>query len=173
MHAIGSSVTRWPERQRAGGYLKTVITGTVGASHEFYRLVDLDIKKREYAITMRETSLRPDRLQEMKEDLVKMDDEVAHLKPIVRSQLTNLVSVQQDQRIEGIATIGLLDLALDFFSAPQNGNSINAPFTNVDQYVVTDLGTFSTVRLPQGQIYRCSLFGSGDEGAGIRCEADK
>ena len=62
-----NNVSRWPERQRTAGSLKTVITRTVGASPEFYRLVDLDLRKREFTVTMRETNLRPDRLREMQE----------------------------------------------------------------------------------------------------------
>src|SRR5919197_2358383 len=63
MQSFGSSLQRWPERQRAGGALKTVITATVGSSAEFYRLVDLDVRKREFTITMRDGSVRADRLQ--------------------------------------------------------------------------------------------------------------
>jgi hypothetical protein len=170
MQGIGSSLARWPERQRAGGTLKTVITGTVGASHEFYRLVDLDVKKREYTVTIRETSLRPDRLKEMKAELVKIDEDMAALKPIVKSQMANLQISQEGQRIESIATRGLLYLAVDAFSSGQGGNSFNTPSTDVNQYVVTDLGTFSTVRSPEGQTYRCTIFGTGDEGAGIKCD---
>ena len=64
-------MARWPERQRAGGTLKTTITATVGGSPEFYRLVDLDIRKREFIVTMRETSVRPDRVKEMNESWSK------------------------------------------------------------------------------------------------------
>lgn len=173
MQGIGNSVARWPERQRAGATLKTVITATVGASHEFYRLVDLDVKKREYTVTMKETSLRADRLQEMKDELIKIDEGVAGLKPIIKSQMADLQFSQEGQRIEGIATRGLLNLALDAFSSSQGGNSLNAPSTHVNQYVVTDLGTFSTVRSPDGHTYRCTIFGDGDEGAGIKCEPAK
>lgn len=171
MQGIGNSVARWPERQRAGGTLKTIITGTVGASSEFYRLVDLDVKKREYNVTMRETSLRADRLQEMKNELLNIDEDMTALKRIIRSQMANLQLSQEGQPIEGIATRGLLDLALEGFSSTPGRNSFNTPSTNVNQYVVTDLGTFSTVRSPEGQTYRCTMFGARDEGAGIKCEA--
>jgi len=173
MQGSGNSVARWPERQRAGGTLKTIITGTVGASHEFYRLVDLDVKKREYIVTMRETSLRADRLQEMKDELIKMDEDMDALKPIIKSQMANLQISQEGQPIEGIAARGLLNLALDAFSSSQGGNRFNTPSTNVNQYVVTDLGAFSTVRSPEGQTYRCTIFGAGDEGAGIKCDPAK
>jgi hypothetical protein len=169
MQRVSSSTSRWPERQQIGGQLKTVITSTVGGSAEFYRLVDLDVRKTEFTINMRETSLRPDRLQEMKDELIKMDQEVAALKPIIRAQ-TAALPVQRDaqQRIEGVATVGLLNLALDAFSS-RRASALETPWTNVDQYVVTDLGSFSTVRTPEGQTFRCALFGVPDEGAGIKC----
>jgi hypothetical protein len=171
MQRLGNSTSRWPERQQASGNLKTVITATVGGSKEFYRLVDLDVRKREFTITMRETSLRPDRLQEMKEELTKMNEEVVALKPIIRGQMA-AVPVQSDpqQRVEGVATLGLLTLALDAFSSTSSARGLDAPSTKVDQYVVTDLGSFSTVRSPDGQTFRCSVFGVPDEGAGVKCE---
>jgi hypothetical protein len=173
MQRLNSSTSRWPERQQLGGSLKTVITATVGGSAEFYRLVDLDVRKREFTITMRETSLRPERLQEMKDELVKMNQEVAALKPIIRAQ-TAVLSVQREaqQRVETVATAGLLNLALDAFSSNRS-SGLEAPSTKVDQYVVTDLGLFSTVRTPEGQTFRCALFGMPDEGAGIKCEPIK
>ena len=173
MQRVSSSTSRWPERQQIGGNLKTVITATVGGSAEFYRLVDLDVRKREFTINMRETSLRPDRLEEMKDELVKMNQEVAALKPIIRAQ-TAVLPVQRDarQRVEGVATVGLLSMALDAFSSNQ-ASGLDTPSTKVDQYVVTDLGSFSTVRTPEGQTFRCTLFSMPDEGAGIKCEPIK
>ena len=90
-----SSVSRWPERQRAAGSLKTIITGTVGASPEFYRLVDLDLRKREFTVTMRDSNLRPDRLREMQDELVAMDEEIAALKPVVKTQLSAVANHEQ------------------------------------------------------------------------------
>jgi hypothetical protein len=173
MQRVGSSTSRWPERQQLGGELKTVITATVGESAEFYRLVDLDVRKREFTITMREISLRPDRLAEMKDELIKMNEEVAALKPIIRGQ-TAVLPVQKDaqQRVEGVATAGLLNLALDAFSS-NRASGLETPSTKIDQYVVTDLGSFSTVRTPEGQTFRCALFRVPDEGAGIKCEPIK
>jgi len=171
MQRVANSPQRWPERQQAGGSLKTVITATVGGSKEFYRLVDLDIKKREFMITMREMSLPPDRLQEMKDELVKMNAEVATLKPIIRAQIATL-PVQGDgqQRVESVATLGLLALALDSFSSTNGARGLEAPSTIIDLYVVTDLGSFATVRSPDGQTHRCRVFSIVDEGAGMKCE---
>ena len=80
MQQFGSSMARWPERQRAGGSLKAIVTATVGGSAEFYRLIDLDIRKREFIATMRQTSVRPERMKEMTEELGQMNDEIAALK---------------------------------------------------------------------------------------------
>ena len=171
MQRLGGLSARWPERQQAGGTLKTIITATVGASPEFYRLVDLDIRRREFTITMRETSLRPDRIQEMKDELNQMNDEIAALKPVVRTQLAALrVPTDPDRRIEEAATRGLISLALDNFSSNGGGRALDARSAKVGPYVVTDLGGFSTVRTPEGQTFRCALFGVPEEGAGIKCE---
>ena len=173
LQSIGTSGSRWPERQRAGVALKTVVTGTVGGSREFYRLVDIDIKRREYLIAMRETaSLRADRLQEMKNELAQMSEETNRLKPIVKAQIAALPVPQDAQRVEGIAAQGLLSLALDSFSSDGARESAT-PSTKIDGYVVTDLGTFSTVRSPEGQSYHCSLYGAGEDGSAIRCEPAK
>jgi hypothetical protein len=173
MQRIGNAPERWPERQRAGGTLKTVVTATVGGSGEFFRLVDLDVRKREFTITMRDGSVRADRMQEMKEELIKMDEEIGSLKPVVRSQLAVLpLGGEAQQQVESAATLGLLNLAVDGFSST-GARGLDAPSTQVDQYLVTDLGSFATVRGPNGQTHRCSIYDVPDEGAGIRCETVK
>ena len=170
MQSLGGSPSRWPERQQAAGTLKTVVLATLGGSREFYRMVDLDLRRREFAIAMHQTTLRADRLQEMKDELVKMNDEVVALKPIVRAQIAT-IPIQGDaqQRVEGAATRGLLTLSLDAFSA-SDARSVEAPATKVDQYVVTDLGSFSTVRAPDGQTFRCTVFNVPEEGGWIKCD---
>lgn len=168
-----SSVSRWPERQRAAGSLKTIITGTVGTSPEFYRLVDLDLRKREFTVTMRDTNIRPDRLREMQDELVAMDEEIAVLKPVVKTQLSAVANYEQGDRIENAATLGLLGMAVDSFSAAAASRGARAPSTRVGPYLVTDLGTFSTVRTSEGQSYRCDVFSVPEEGGGIRCEPVK
>jgi hypothetical protein len=170
MQRLGGSPDRWPERQRAGGTLKTIITATVGGSGEFYRLVDLDVRKREFIITMRDGSVRADRLQEMKDELVKMDEEIAALKPIVRSQVAVIpLRGESQSRVESAAASGLLDLAVERFSS-STPRGLDAPSAKIDQYVVTDLGSFATVRGPDGQTHRCTIYEIPDEGAGVRCE---
>jgi len=172
MQRVGGQESRWPERQRAAGDLKLVITGTVGASSEFYRLVDLDLRKREFILTMHETSLGADRVKEMKEELVHMDEEIAALKPVVKTQLTAIWQRGPEPQVENVATLGMLGIALDDFSSSAP-HGPDAPSTKVGQYVVTDLGSFATVRTPKGQSYQCILFGSSEDGAGIRCEPMK
>lgn len=171
MQGIGGSTARWPERQRAGGALKLIITTTVGASAEFYRLVDLDVRRREFIITMRETSVRADRLAEMKDELSRMNDEIAALKPVVRTQLAALrVQSDSEQRVEEAATRGLLSLALDSFASNGGRRGPETRSVKVGQFVVTDLGTFATVRSPDGQTFRCVILGVAEEGAGIKCD---
>lgn len=169
MQAINSS-SRWPERQRAAGTLKTVILGTVGASPEFYRLVDLDLRKREFIATMRDTNLKPDRLREMQDELIFMDDEIAALKPVIKTQLMAVASHEQVDPIANAATLGLLGMAIDNFSAAGRPRGPEAPSTRVGQFLVTDLGAFSTVRTPEGQSYRCNVFSVPEEGGGIKCD---
>jgi hypothetical protein len=171
MQRLGNAPERWPERQSVGGTLKTLITATVGGSREFYRLVDLDIRKREFVITMRDGSVRADRLQEMKEELLKIDEEIAALKPVVRAQIANMPFQGESQPgVENAATLGLLSLAVDRFPS-SGGRGLEPPSTKVDQYVITDLGSFAAVRSPEGQTYRCAMYGIAEEGAGLRCEA--
>jgi len=173
MQHAGNSPERWPDRQRAGGELKGIITATVGGSREFYRLVDLDIRKREFVITMRDLSLRTDRTQEMKDELVAMDEEILALKPIVREQVATMPAAGESrQQVETVATYGMLKLAVDKFSS-SGGRGIDPPSTWVDQNLVTDLGSFSTVRTLDGQIYHCSLYSIPEQGAGMKCELIK
>ena len=171
MQSLAGSPTRWPERQQAAGALKTVALTALGGSREFLRMIDLDLRKREFDVTIRETNVRADRLQEMKDEIVKMNEEIASLKPIVKAQMST-VAIPGDgqQRIESIATRGLLELALDDFSA--NG-ARRERLTEVDHHVVTDLGTFAIVRAPDGRTFRCIAFNVPEEGGGIRCEAIK
>jgi hypothetical protein len=173
MQRIGNSLDRWPDRQGAARTFKTVALATGAGSREFSRLIDLDLRKREFNLTLRNGSVRPERAQEMKEELVKMDEEIADLKSIVHSQIAALrLGGESQQRLESAATIGLLNLAVDRFSSTAV-TGFEAPSTKVDQYVITDLGSFATVREANGEMHRCSLFGVAEEGMGMRCEALK
>jgi hypothetical protein len=135
-------------------------------------LVDLDLRKREFIAAMRDTSLRDDRLREMKEELAHMDEEIAALKPVVKTQLVAIWQHEPEPHVENIATLGLLGIAIDGFSS-STSRGVEAPSTKVGQYLVTDLGSFATVLAPKGQSYHCNLFGNIEDGAGIRCEPAK
>lgn len=169
----GNQSSNWAARQQAAGEFKTVITGLVGASPEFYRLVDLDLRKREFIITLRETNVRPERKKEMQDELAQMDDEIAALRPVVKTQLSALWLHDQPDGIDAIATLGLLGIALDGFSTSASNRGLESPSTRVGQYVVTDFGSFATVRAASGQTFSCNIFGNLDDGAGVRCEPGK
>ena len=167
MHRVGNSPQRWPDRQYAADSLKTIITATGGGTPEFYRLVDLDLKKREFVITLDERRVRPDREKEIKEELVKIDEEIIALKPVVISQIDHFpLPGEGQQRVESAATLGLLNIAVEHFSTVSH--QLEAPSTNIDHYVVTDLGSFATVRAGEGQTYRCTMY-SIEDGAGMEC----
>jgi hypothetical protein len=161
---------RWFDRQRLGDSLKATHLVTMGGSKEFNRLVDLDVRKREFLITLQETSVRPERAKEMREELVTISRNIDDLKAVVKEQLASAelrAQEQTQQRIENIATIGLLSLAMDGFSA--NGSATQQT-VKVGQYVVTNYGKLSTVTTPEAQTYRCTTILVPEEGAGIRCE---
>lgn len=169
---FGMRSERWPERQRMGNLLKNTFAAALGRSQEFNRLVDLDLRRREFMITLSESSLPANRVKEMKGEILKMNEEADAFKTMVKRQIAAIpVAVQEpNQRIEGIATIGLLTLAIDGFFSTSNPTGASAPITKVGPYIVTDTGGSATVQTPQGQIYRCSTFLVQDEGAGINCE---
>lgn len=172
MQRVGGSVSRWPERQRAAGSLKTIVTATVGGSPEFYRLIDLDLRKKEFVATLRETSVRPERAREMTEELAQINDEIAALKSVIRTQLAALnFRAESDEGVEEAAARGLISLALDGFSSNGSARGLAAPSTKVGHFVITDMGSFATVRARDGQSFRCYLVGAPEEGAGMKCEA--
>jgi len=61
MRRLEQQPERWPDRQGLSDSLKAQYGIIIGRSAEFDRLVDLDGKKREFALTLREPSLKPDR----------------------------------------------------------------------------------------------------------------
>jgi hypothetical protein len=171
MEMFGVRPERWPERQRMGEFLKLTFAAALGRSQEFNRLVDLDLRKREFVITMRASSLRPERITEMKEELSRMNEETESLKAAVKRQIAAMpvAGPEPSQRIEGIATIGLLTLAVEGFSSASNPSGAAAA-AKVGPYLVTEVGDGASVQSPEGQIYLCSTFVVEDEGVGIKCE---
>lgn len=164
---------RWFDRQRAADSLKKTYLATIGGSREFNRMVDLDVRRREFLITLRESSVKPDRVKEMKEELVTMNNDLDSLKEIIKSQAANaeLRARQQPQQLETVATIGLINMAIDSLSAMTVPVGPNPPSTKVGPYVVSDLGNLiSTVTTAEGQTYRCATIVIPEMGAGIKCE---
>ena len=174
MQSLASRPERWPDRQRMAESLKTTYTVTLGGSKEFNRLVDIDLRRKEFLITLRETSVRPDRAKEMKDELDRINEDVNGLKEIVKGQVTQAVlrDQEQTQMIESIAIIGLVHLTLESFSTSSDRAGLSRPSTKVGPNVVTDLdGSLSTVRTSDGRTYRCSTLLVAERGAGIKCEA--
>lgn len=163
---------RWFDRQRAGDALKNTYRRTMGDSREFNKLVDLDVKRREFLITLRELAVKPDRAKEMKEELVVMNSDVDDLKEAVRVQVSNTeLRAQPPQQVETIATIGLLNIAIDSFSATPHP-APNPRSTKVGSYLVSDFDdSFTMVRTPEGQTYRCATLVIPETGAKIKCDS--
>jgi hypothetical protein len=165
---------RWPDRQAMGESLKTQYRILVGRSPEFDRLVDLDVKRRELLLTLRNPSLKPDRAREIKEELGQIDKDREALKNPVKEQVQEAelrTPREQPQRLDAIAAIGLLSLGLDSFSSAGTPTSGTGKAVSVGgRYLVTDHGTFATVRTPEQQTYRCLTMIVEEGGAAIRCE---
>ena len=173
MERLEGRPERWFDRQRAGDALKKTYLLTMGGSREFNRMVDLDVKRREFIITLRDTTVKPDRVTEMKEELVGMNSNVDDLKEAVRAQVavTELRADQQPQQLETIATVGLLNIAIDSFSSLTITPVANPRATKVGRYVVSDFGgSLATVRTPEGQTYRCATLVIPETGGSIKCE---
>jgi hypothetical protein len=173
MESLEGRTERWADRQRAGNSLKQTYLVAIGSSREFNRMVDLDVRRREFLITLRDLSVKPDRVKEMNDELVTMNKDVDALKEIVKGQAANaeLRAQQQPQQLETVAAIGLVSMAIDSFSSMTVPTGPNPPSTNVGPYVVSDFGgLFSTVTTPEGKIFRCSTLVFSEEEAGIKCE---
>jgi hypothetical protein len=172
MERLEGQAARWPDRQRLGNTIKTTYLMTMGGSKEFNRLVELDVKRREYLIALRANSLRPDRAAEVKQELIKIDEEVEALLSLIKGQITRHTMSQPEPQklIEGVATVGLLSMAIDNFSQslPQD---ISVPSANVGGYTVIDQKTIAIVKTPEGQTFRCTTSLVQEEGAGIDCAA--
>jgi hypothetical protein len=173
MQRLEGRPERWFDRQRVAESLKTTYVVTVGGSREFNRMVDLDLRRREFLITMRHSSVKPERVQEMKNELVTINKDVDVLKEIVKNQVAaaELQRQKEPQLIETAAAIGLLHLAIDSFSSMGVTPGPNPRTVKVGSYNVSDLGaSFSTVRTPEGQTFRCTTVLIPEQGATIKCE---
>ena len=173
MEKLEDRPERWFDRQRAGDSLKKTYLVTFGVSREFNRMVDLDVRRREFLITLRTSSVNSERVKEMKEELLSINKDVDSLKEIVKSQAANaeLRSQQQPQQLEIVAVIGLVNIAIDSFAAMTVPSGPNPPSTKVGPYVVSDFGgLFATVTTPEGRVFRCATLVVSEEEAGIKCE---
>ena len=174
MHNLDANPELWTLRQRTAESLKTAHVATMGGSAEFNRLVGLDLRRREYLIALRDPSLKPERAREIQEELVTINKEADGLIAIVKRQVADtMVRGEKSQGIAAVATIGLLDLALNSFSAAGNGTGAPARSTQVGEFVVTDVGdSRSMITTADGRTYHCSTMLFGDEGAaGITCDS--
>lgn len=163
----------WFDRQRAGESLKKTYLVTFGGSREFNRMVDLDVRRREFLITLHDLSVKPDRAKEMNDELAKMNRDVDTLKEIVKGQAANaeLRAQQQPQRIETVVAIGLVNMAIDSFASMTLPVGSNPPSTKIGPYIVSDFGgLLSTVTTPEGQTFRCATLLIAETGASIKCE---
>jgi len=173
MESLEHRTDHWADRQRAGESLKKTYLVAIGGSREFNRMVDLDVRRREFLITLRDSSVKPDRVKEMEIELVTMNKNVDALKEIVKDQTANAErrAQQQPQQIETVAAIGLVGMAIDAFSTMTVPSGPNPPSTKVGPYIVSDFGSlFSTVTTPEGQTYRCATVIFPEVGAGIQCK---
>ena len=172
MERLEGQEARWPDRQRVGNTIMTTYLMTMGGSKEFNRLVELDVKRKEYRIALRANSLRPDRAVEVKQELVGIDADVDALTKIVKGQVAarsiSQPQAQPQQVIEDIATVGLLTMAIDNLSA-NGARDVGLPSINVGGYTVIDQKNFTLVKTPQGQTFQCTTVLVQEEGAGINC----
>jgi hypothetical protein len=174
MEQLEEQAARWPERQKVGNTIRTTFLMTMGGSKEFNRLVELDVKRREYLIALRANSLRPDRAAEVKQELVGIDADIDALATIVKGQVaarsTSQPQAEPQQMIEGVATIGLLTMAIDQFS-PRLAPAVSLPTVKVGGYTVIDQKSFTMVKTPEGRTFHCTTVLVQEEGAGINCAA--
>jgi hypothetical protein len=160
---------RWAYRQSAKEWLKTQYRTTIGPSREFDRLADLDFKRRELVIALKDPALKPERAVEIKKDLVEMDKDIDALKEAVKAQLANaeLRSQEPSERIVALATLGYLNLRIHALSSR---NPPGPSMTVAGTHTLTDHGSFSTLSTPEGKTYRCSFISLGEDAVSIKCE---
>ncbi|MGE5305549.1 MAG: hypothetical protein ACM3TN_19740 [Alphaproteobacteria bacterium] len=172
MRTLEAMPDRWPDRQRLAESIKTTYLATLGGSREFNRMVELDLRRREFWIAQRSSSLKPARAKEIQDELVTMNEQIDMLAGVVKTQLMNsqLVVQEPSQTMEAVATLGLLNLAIDAFSTSSRANASSAASTKVGPYTVIDQGFSSLVRSPEGKSFLCRTTLVPEEGASIHCQ---
>jgi hypothetical protein len=172
MRTLEAMPDRWPDRQRLAESIKTTYVATLGGSREFNRMVELDLRRRELLIAQRAGGLKPERAKEIQDDLLKMNEQIDGLTGIVKGQLMNSQLMVQDpsQTMETVATLGLLNLAIDAFSTSSRANPSSAASAKVGPYVVIDQGLTSSVTTPEGKTFLCATTLVPEQGASIHCQ---
>lgn len=172
MKTLEARPERWPDRQRLAESVKTTYLATFGGSEEFNRLVSLDLRRREFLITLRAGGLKTDREREMQQELITMSQEIETLGATIKRQFTSSHLTAQDRSsaIESVATVGLMNLAIDAFSPPAAKSDTAAAVTKVGPYVVMGQGLASEVKTPEGRMFRCATTLVPEAGASIKCE---
>ena len=172
MRTLEARPERWPDRQRLAESIKTTYLTTLGGSREFNRMVELDLRRREFLIAQRSGALKPARAKEIQDELVKMDEQIDALTGVVKAQLMNSQLMVQDpsQTMETVATLGLLNLAIDAFSTSSRGNPNGTLSTKIGPYTVIDQGLASLVTSPEGKSFLCTTTLLPEEGAAIHCQ---
>lgn len=175
MASAGNGPGQWPARQRAASTLKAIMGAGFERNQELQRLVDLDLKKREFEITLQQTNVRSERKAEMLEELRQIDMEIPKLKAAIKTQLSAQTVTEEDRvaAVATAATLGWLQLRIESFPAARGGAGAASTSIDVEKYLVTDLGQFAAVRAPDGQRYRCDVVHVEDEGSWMRCELIK
>ena len=171
MRTLEAIPDRWPDRQRLAEAIKTTYLATLGGSREFNRMVELDLRRRELWIAQR-GALKAERAKEIQDELLKMDEQIDALRDVVKAQLmsSQLVVQDQSQTMETVATLGLLNLAIDAFSTSSQGNPSRAASTTIGPYTVIDQGLSSLVRSPEGKNFLCTTTLVPEAGASIHCQ---
>ncbi len=170
MRTLEAKPDRWPDRQRLAESIKTTYLATLGGSREFNRMVELDLRRRELLIAQRGGGLKPERTKEIQDELRTMNEQIDGLTGVVKGQVMNLQLRAQNpsQTMETIATLGLLNLAIDAFSTTSRANP--AQSSQVGPYTVIDQGLTSIVATPEGKTFICATTLVPEEGASIHCQ---
>lgn len=172
MRTLEAMPDRWPDRQRLAEAIKTTYVATLGGSREFNRMVELDLRRRELWIAQRGGRLKPERAREIDDELAKMNEQIDGLVGIVKAQLmrSQLALQDQSQTMETVATLGLLNLAIDAFSISERQDQSASASTKVGPYTVIDQGLSSLVTSPEGKSFLCTTTMMEEQGAAIHCQ---
>ncbi|HEY7164502.1 MAG TPA: hypothetical protein VIB79_08065 [Candidatus Binatia bacterium] len=172
MDLLSGRPERWPDRQRLADSIKVAHVAMLGGSVEFNRFVDIDLRRREFLIMLRDQSLNEARAQEMRQELRGMEDQLAALRSALKAQAMRNELAQNPPAAgaEKIATVGLFNLAIDSF-APESRDRERS--TQVGPYVVVDDGAMTTVTAPDGETFHCTTKLISEAGAAMTCTSEK